>query len=232
MKKTLLKIAAVCAGAVLFAPSAFAAKENPAETNLSPQQIEANYTKAIQGRTTAILNALALSDTNKAARVHDIVIAQWRALRSWHDGNDAKLKAARSDTNEVAQIQASLKKLHNEFIARLSEQLTPEQVETVKDKMTYGVVQATYNAYVEIVPNLTDTDKAKILELLKEGREEAMDAGSSHEKAIIIKKYKGKINIYLTAHGHDVGKAYKDWGARQREKAAANSAIKTNAPAE
>ncbi|MGH7993638.1 MAG: DUF3826 domain-containing protein, partial [Limisphaerales bacterium] len=65
---------------------------------------------------------------------------------------------------------------------------------------------------------------------LKEGREEAMDAGSSKEKAVIIKKYKGKINIYLTAHGHDVGKAYKDWGARQKAKAAAAATNSVPAP--
>ncbi|MGH7953116.1 MAG: DUF3826 domain-containing protein, partial [Limisphaerales bacterium] len=131
----------------------------------------------------------------------------------------------------VAEIHVSLKKLHNEFIAKLQENLTPKQIEKVKDKMTYGVVQATYNAYVEIVPNLTDADKNKILELLKEGREEAMDAGSAHEKAAIIKKYKGKINNYLSVTGHNVGKAYKDWGARQKEKAATNSRTKTNSPA-
>lgn len=218
MKKTLFLIAAL-----LISLPAFAAKEKPAETNLSPEQIEANYAKAIESRTAGILQALELSDTNRAARVHDLIITQYRALRAWHDEHDAGLKAAKSDTNAVAQIQESLRKLHREFVAGLSENLTPEQVETVKDKMTYGVVQVTYNAYLEIVPNLTDADKAKILELLKTGREEAMDGGSSQEKAAIIKKYKGKINIYLTAHGHDVGKAYKDWGARQKATVAATA---------
>ncbi len=219
MKKTLMLIALL-----LVSVPALAAKEKTVETNLSPEQIEANYTTAIENRTAAILQALALSNTNRITKVHDLIIVQWRALRAWHDEYDARLKATQSDTNTVAQIRASLKKLHAEFIAGLSEYLTPEQIETIKDKMTYGVVEVTYRAYLEIVPNLTDADKAKILELLKEGREEAMDAGSSREKAAIIKKYKGKINIYLTAHGHDVGKAYKEWGEKQKLKAAEDSA--------
>src|ERR1041385_562558 len=89
-----------------------------AETNLTAQQVEANYTKAIEGRTADILKVLALSDTNKIAKVHDTIIAQYRALNAWHDANDAKLKAAKSDTNAVTQIKASLKALHNDFLSK------------------------------------------------------------------------------------------------------------------
>jgi hypothetical protein len=218
MKKIILMLAALSATL-----SALAVADSSIQTNLPPRQIEAN-TNVIEGRAANIMNALALPDPNKAAYIHDIVFAQCQALSAWHNENDPKLKAAKSDTNAVNRIQASLKQLHNEFIAKLSESLTPSQVEIVKDKMTHGVVQVTYNAYLEIVPNLTDADKAKILELLKDGREEAMDSGSSKERAAINKKYKGKINNYLDADGHNVARAYKDWGAKQKSKTAANSA--------
>lgn len=220
MKTILLALASI-----LLSFSVLAAKDRSAQTNLSPEQIEANYTDSIEKRTANIMDALNLADSQKAANVHDVVLAQWRALRAWHDENDPKLKAAKFDTNAVAQIHASLRQLHNEFVAKLSENLTPAQIDVVKDKMTYGVVQVTYNAYLEIVPNLTGSDKAKILELLKDGREEAMDAGTSKEKAAIIKKYKGKINNYLDAHGHNVARAYKDWGAKQKAKAATDSSV-------
>jgi Spy/CpxP family protein refolding chaperone len=227
MKNSLFIITILCVGNLAFTLPTFAAKGN---SDWSPAQIEANYTKAIEGRTASILKALALTDTNQVARVHDIIMAQWRALNAWHNENDAKLKAAKADTNAVVQIQESLKELHRKFIAALSQYLTPAQIETVKDKMTYGVVEVTYRAYLEIVPNLTDAEKAKILELLKEGREEAMDGGSSHEKAVIMKRYKGKINLYLTRNGHDVAKAYKDWGARQKARAAAAATNSVPAP--
>ena len=172
-----------------------------AETNLTPQQIEANYTKAIEGRTADILKILALSDTNKAAKVHDIIIAQYRALNAWHDANDAKLKAARKDTNAVAEIRSSLKTLHNDFIAKLSAQISPEQVEQVKDKMTYGKVQFTFNGYLTQYPELPEVNRQKILEMLKEAREEAMDGGSAEEKTAVFQRYKGKINNYLSKEG-------------------------------
>jgi len=219
MKTMLLTIAVLSIGY-----STSAATDGYTQSNSPADQTQANHANAIENRTEYILNALVLTDPNKTAHVHDIVFAQCQALRTWHDENDPKLKAARSDTNAVAQIQSSLKQLHNEFIAKLSADLTPSQVEAVKDRMTHGVVQVTYNAYLEIVPNLTDPDKAKIMELLKDGREEAMDAGTSKERAATIKKYKGKINIYLNAHGHDVARAYKNWGAKQKRKTETDTA--------
>lgn len=217
------KILLIIAAALLAAP-AFAANEKaPAETNLAPDQAEASYTQAIEKRTADILEVLALSNTNQATKVHEAVIAQYRSLRAWHDANDDKLKQAAKDTNAVAQIQESLKPLHDRFISTLSDNLTQAQLEQVKDKMTYGKVKVTYDAYLEIVPGLTDGDRAKILELLKAAREEAMDCGSSKEKDAVFKKYKGKINNYLSATGHDVAQAYKDWGAKQKARAATNS---------
>jgi hypothetical protein len=180
----------------LLAVSAFAA-----DTNLTPEQAEAKYTAAIEGRTADILKVLNLSDTNKTAKVHDTIIAQYRALNAWHNENDAKLKAAKSDTNAVAQIRTSLKVLHNEFLAKLADNLTPEQIEQVKDKMTYGKVQFTFNGYVSQYSNLTDEQKAEILRLLKEAREDAMDGGSAEEKTAVFQKYKGKINNYLSKQG-------------------------------
>jgi hypothetical protein len=174
-----------------------------AETNLTPEQAEANYTKAIEGRTSDILKILALTDTNKIAKVHDTIIAQYRALNAWHDANDAKRKAAKSDTNAVAQIEVSLKAIHNQFLAKLAENLTPEQVDAVKDKMTYGKVQFTFKGYMVDYPNLPEAQQQKVLELLKEARELAMDGGSAEEKTAIFNRYKGKINNYLNKQGFE-----------------------------
>jgi hypothetical protein len=188
---------------LLLAVPVFAAPEKAAvtETNLTAEQIEAKYTQAIEGRTADILKALELRDTNRSAKVHDIIITQYRALRVWHDANDPKLKTARSDTNAVTQIHSSLKSVHDGFITGLSANLTPEQVEKVKDKMTYNKVQFTFAGYCAAYTNLTEANKQRILELLKEAREQAMDGGSAEEKTAVFQKCKGKINNYLSAQG-------------------------------
>jgi len=179
------------AGSVLAAP----------ETNRAPGEDEAKYTQVIEGRAADILKILDIADTNRVAKVHDAIVAQYRALRAWHDDHDAKLNAARGDTNALAQIHESLMALHNEFITKLSANLTPEQVEKVKDKMTYGKVQFTYAGYVAQYPGLSDANKERILDLLKAAREQAMDGGSAEEKTAIFQRYKGKINNYLSEQG-------------------------------
>src|ERR1039457_6726010 len=193
MKKK-ITLSILAAGLVVV--SAFAA-----ETNSTPEQIEAKYTAAIEGRTADILKFLSLGDTNKAAKIHDIIIAQYRALNAWHNANDAKLKATKADTNAVTQIRASLKGLHDDFLSKLAENMTPGQIEQVKDKMTYGKVQFTFAGYVAQYPNLSDANKAAILKMLKQAREEAMDGGSAAEKTAVFQRYKGKINNYLSKAG-------------------------------
>ncbi|MFO1487934.1 MAG: DUF3826 domain-containing protein [Verrucomicrobiota bacterium] len=169
-----------------------------APTNSTPEA-EAKYAAAIEGRAADILKVLTLADTNRAARVHDAIIAQYRTLRDWHDTNDAPRKLARGE--ETDRFKQSLRAVHEIFFARLALDLTPEQVEAVKDKMTYGKVQFTYTGYLNEYSGLTEEQKARVLSLLKEAREEAVDAGSADEKSAIFNRYKGKINNYLSAQG-------------------------------
>jgi len=169
--------------------------------NLPPGETLTNYSKTIELRTDDILKLLPLTDPDKKARVHDIIVAQYRALKTWHAANDSKLKASAKDPNAVAEIRASLKVIHNDFLAKLAVELTPDQIDIVKDKMVYNKVQVTYNAYCDIIPTLTDAQKAFILATLKDAREEAMDGATVNEKSAIFKKYKGRIANYLAKEG-------------------------------
>jgi len=176
---------------------------------------EAKYTETIAKRSAEIVKALNLTDQSQADKVQEILVSQYRALNAWHNENDAKLKGASKEQAE--ETRATLKPIHDSFLAKLGEVLTPEQVETVKDKMTYGKVKVTYDAYVEMGQNLTSEQKEKILAYLKDAREEAIDGGSAEEKSAIFKKYKGRINNYLAKEGVDWKQKEKAWGQRQKE---------------
>ncbi len=197
MKKTFFVITL----AVLLALTSFAKDNVAAETNLAPEQADAKYTAAISERSQKIVDVLELTDTNTAAKVHDIIMAQYRALNDWHNANDPKIKAAKRDQAVITEIQVPLKKMHDDYLARLATYLTPAQIETVKDKMTYGKVQFTFTGYCNEYPDLTEANKQEVLKYLKEAREVAMDAGSSDEKSAIFNQYKGKINNYLSKQG-------------------------------
>ena len=96
--------------------------------------------------------------------------------------------------------------------------MTKAQIEQVKDGMTYRVFPITLAAYEDMLPSLTQEQKLKIYEWLKEARELAMDEGSSNKKHAVFGKYKGRINNYLSAQGYDMKKESRDWEERVRQK--------------
>ncbi len=185
---------------------------------VTPAEIEALYATTLEDRAVEIIKAADLTDPAVIHMVHDLVIAHYRVMRARDALIDAQLRALGKDVtfaNRADRLQAESKTLHDYFFARLGEKLTPAQVEVIKDKMTYNKVKVTYDAYCQIIPGLTDAEKAKILDLLKTAREEAVDGGSAPEKTAIFQKYKDQINASLKAGGHDVDKAFADWTAKQ-----------------
>lgn len=199
-----------------------------ARDGAAPSDKEAAYTQAIEKRTQDILAVLDLKDASKVAGVHDAIVAQYRDLRAWHDANDAAVKElsrrlakvnegeAEAIRGEIVRAKASLRALHDRFIDCLAKDLTAGQLEVVKDRMTYNVVHVTFGAYGQMLPGLTDGQKARILTMLKEAREEAMDGGSAEEKHAVFGRYKGRINNYLAGEGYDLKKASKEVADKQK----------------
>src|ERR1039457_905112 len=214
MKKQLLAIFAIQAALVIFNGPALAQQSIPAATEAEK---EAFYATTIENRTADILKALNLADAGKSSAVHDVLVSQYHELRVRDAAIDTRIKVDGKEVNyanRATQLAVLSKPLHDQFLTKLAASLTPEQVEQVKDLMTYNKVKVTYDAYCAIVPGLNDAEKAKILELLKAAREEAMDGGNAPEKSAIFQKYKDQINSYLDAQGHDTAKAFKDWAAK------------------
>jgi hypothetical protein len=83
--------------------------------------------------------------------------------------------------------------------------------------MTYDVVNVTYKAQCDMIPTLTEEEKAQILAWLKEARELAIDAESSKKKHEMFGKYKGRINNYLSARGYDLTKEREGWYERMKK---------------
>jgi len=175
-------------------------------------------------RAEKIVATLTVTDTAKSARVVDAIAAHYAATNAVHDASAAQIKAykqahasgAVSQTDEAAikavraEGEPKLAALHAEFLGKLSADLTPAQIEQVKDGLTYGVLPLTFRVYQQMLPDLTAAQKAQLLGWLTEAREHAMDAGSSDEKHAWFGKYKGKINNYLAAAGYDMKRAEKN----------------------
>jgi len=119
---------------------------------------------------------------------------------------------------EELATEKSLIMLHKSYEKQLKKKLSSEQVESVKNGMTYNVFPNTYKAYQEMMPDLTVEQKKQIFDYLFEAREHAMDAESSEKKHAWFGKYKGRINNYLSAQGIDMKKMSSEWEARIRAK--------------
>lgn len=201
-----------------------------AQDNVSQADKEAAYTRTINNRAAKIVTALHLPDTKKQDKVSGLVAAQYRALNTVYTARDQQVKAVKEAlANDKEVLNAKLKEiedqttkatdaLHASFLQALSAELSPEQVDQIKDGMTYGVLPLTYGAYLDMLPNLTETQKAQILQWLTEAREKAMDAGSSEKKHWWFGKYKGRINNYLSAAGYDMKKEGEAWQKRIAER--------------
>lgn len=179
-------------------------------------------------RADKIVASLGIADAAKAGRVRDTIARQYYDLSLIHAKRDEAVKAAKAQAATDKAAGAAAEKaardaataaqdaLHPQYLARLSADLTPAQVDQVKDGMTYGVLPLTFRVYQEMLPNLTAAQKDQILAWLTEAREHAMDASTSDEKHGWFGKYKGRINNYLAKAGIDMKKAEQEMQARSK----------------
>lgn len=167
------------------------------------------YVETIKGRAQKIVDGLQLTDAQKALNVRNIIANRYFLLNDIHNKYDKTQQAARD---------AELYKHHFELASALALYITEEQIDAVKDGMTYGRLKRDYKAQCEMIPTLTDEEKAQILIWLKEAREYAIDAADSKGKHFWFDKYRGRTNNWLSARGYDLKKERENWQKRLENK--------------
>lgn len=185
---------------------------------------DAEYTEVLEKRTAPMIAALDLGDSTKSARIQARIIARYKSLNAWQEKYETRLKELRkspdeSAKTEIAAAYAERKAAREAFLADLAKDLTPAQIDIIKDKLTYNKLQVTYTGYQQQLPTLTEEQKKKVYDWLLEAREEGIDGVSSHEKDEIFGKYKGRINNYLSQEGYDLKQSSIDWKARREAEA-------------
>lgn len=181
-----------------------------AQVALKTEGQEPQYVETIKGRAQKIVDGLNLGDANKEENVRNIIANRYFLLNDIHGKYDKK-------TQEDA-LNAELYKHHFELQSALALYLNEEQIDAVKDGMTYGRLKRDYNAQLEMIPSLTDEEKAQILIWLHEAREYAMDAADSKGKHFWFDKYRGRTNNWLSARGYDLKKERDAWMKRKEAK--------------
>jgi hypothetical protein len=172
---------------------------------LNSDGLDAQYVETIKGRAQRIVDGLNLGDARKAENVRNIIANRYFLLNQIHEKYDKSQQDARD---------AELYKHHFELASALAQYLTEEQIDAVKDGMTFGRLKRDYKAQLEMIPSLTDEEKLQVLIWLKEAREFAMDAADSKGKHAWFDKYRGRTNNWLSARGYDLKKEREAWMKR------------------
>lgn len=184
---------------------------------------DAKYVESILTRSKKVTDALSITGTEKGNQVLNIVANRYFKLNDIYAERDSIKAVAKTLTGDekkqkqdFAEMQKDQKiyRSHFGYIADLSIYLTKDEIETVKNIMTFNVVNVTYSAYCDMIPTLKDDEKVQIKAWLEEAREYAMDAENSNKKHETFKKYKGRINNYLSKRGYDISKEREEWAKR------------------
>ncbi|MBR6252109.1 MAG: DUF3826 domain-containing protein [Bacteroidales bacterium] len=170
------------------------------------------YVNAILKRAQKVTDKLNITYQPKGRNVLNIVANRYFELNDIYAERDTLKKKDK----KLAQATADSKlyRSHFGYDAKLSMYLKPHEIETVKDVMTFNVLHVTFDAHCDMIPTLTDEEKAQIMAWLIEARELAIDAESSNKKHEVFGKYKGRINNYLSGRGYDLVKEREAWYER------------------
>ena len=163
------------------------------------------YVETIKSRAQKVVDGLQLDDKKTARNVRNIIANRYFLLNDIH---------SKYDKNQQAERDAELYKHHFELASALSVYLTEDQIDAVKDGMTYGRLKRDYQATLDMIPTLSDFEKQQILIWLREAREYAMDAADSKGKHFWFDKYRGRTNNWLSARGYDLKKERENWMKR------------------
>jgi hypothetical protein len=188
------------------------------------------YTQVITERANKIVDEIEFIDEATKTKVRDIIVGHYRFLNDAEEARNAdvaKIRDEFANNKELRDAKIDLRKMeqkikvrdnHFAFLAQLKQLIPENQIDKVKDGLTYNVLNVTYVALCDMIPALTDEEKTQIMVWLIEAREHAIDGGSSKEKHGWFGKYKGRINNYLSARGYDLQKEREQWENRLKEK--------------
>jgi hypothetical protein len=203
-----------------------------------PAALDEATRKKIEQKANKLVEAIQLNDADKSAKVKAMV-SEWLAIMlDWHRAHDAELGPLWSQWNaaravvpkdefpgeviahQIDAVYASLKPAYDVYVKRLSEQLAQEQVDAIKEHWSRSPgMTRTYNAYLQIVPDLTEKDKQVIRDRMLMAREAAMLTDSDREIVAIYKRHKVKVEQYVgTLEWAKLHKAFAERGKANAQK--------------
>ena len=187
-----------------------------------------DYIDDIDVRASNVVAQLDINSTDKK-KIKAIVVNQYLNIEKIEAKRNSQLEKLEKtvDDQEKQKLKseevwtdykASISKLHDSYLHKLSKKLSDSQIVQVKDAMTYQVMPKTYSNFLDMFQNLNENQKKMIYDHLVEARENAMNVGTHKWQFQWFAKYRGKINNILASQGIELHHTSKAWEKKQLAK--------------
>lgn len=179
------------------------------------------------------VGSLQLNDASKEKRVTDVIATHLKTIRDWNNTHPSSTVPAGINPRtgetlseldrQIIANSAMPRSIHEDLMNGLHKDLSDAQVDSILDKYTIGKVAFTLKGYKAIVPDLTSTEEAVILENLEQAREQAIDYKSMKQISAIFEIYKTKNEQYLNNNGRNWHELFSTYVKAQKAKKAADA---------
>ena len=148
----------------------------------------------------------------------DAAWAAWDAARDNSNGKQKdELKALMVMTEQIDPIYAEFAPQIRGLLRALRKDIGEEKTIELVDLITRSPgAKRTFDAYVAMVPEMTDEEKAVLWDRMAQAREDALAAWSDGQVVKIFKKYKVRNEFSIDYFGYGYQKRYKEWAKAQR----------------
>ncbi|MES2920134.1 MAG: DUF3826 domain-containing protein [Verrucomicrobiota bacterium] len=197
-----------------------------------PEEIK----RDVEGKGTRLAGQLALNDEAKTQKTAALIAGHFGKVWAWHQQVDEKLDAAwkewdaaRDNTNgkqkdelkALAIMTEKIDPIYAEFapqiqglLSALRKEIGEEKTTDLLDRITRSPgAKRTFDAYVGMVPEMTDAEKAILWDRMVQAREDSMAAWSDKQIVKIFKKYKLRNEFSIDYFGYGYQKRYQAWAA-------------------
>jgi hypothetical protein len=153
--------------------------------------------------------------------VREKLNAAWSAWDAARDNSNGKqkneLKALTVMTEQVDPIYAEFTPQIQGFLSNLNNEIGEEKTIELLDMITRSPgAKRTFDAYVGMVPEMTDEEKAILWDRMVQAREDSLAAWSDGQIVKIFKKYKVRNEASIDDFGYGYEQRYKAWAKGQR----------------
>lgn len=197
-----------------------------------PEEIK----RDVEGKSKRLAGQLELNDEAKVQSVAALLTVHYGRVWAWHQIVDEKLDQAwaawdqaRDNTNGKQKDELKALTIMTERIDPILAEFTPQilgllaalrleigEAKTTEllDRITRSPgARRTYDAYLAMVPEMTDAEKSVLWERMVLAREESLAAWSDKQIVRIFKKYKLRNEFSIDYFGYGYLKRYQAWAA-------------------